>query len=220
MLPGGRDLHMDVKFPVDNYLRHLEADTDHDREVAAKAFLRDVRNRVKELSGRDYINADDTLDEVLLFIPNESVWAFIHEQDPQLIDIAMGQKVVLCSPVSLFAVLAVIRQAVDQTRLARTSDEILQCLSAFRQQWTKYADAVDNVEKRFGMAQKSLDDLTGTRRACARAPAGAHRRPPRGRGACRARPGPGRRRGRGPAPRHRRHPPVGCRRGRLIRPAH
>jgi DNA recombination protein RmuC len=163
-LPGGRLLHMDVKFPVDNYLRHLEADTDHEREATAKAFLRDVRNRVKELSGRAYIDADATLDEVLLFIPNESVWAFIHEQDPGLIDVAMHQKVVLCSPVSLFAVLAVIRQAVDQTRLARTSDEILQCLSAFRQQWTKYADAIDAVEKRFGMAQKSLDDLTGTRR--------------------------------------------------------
>jgi DNA recombination protein RmuC len=163
-MPGGRMLHMDVKFPVDNDLRHLEASTEHDREVAGKAFVRDVRNRVKELSGRSYIDADDTLDEVLLFIPNESVWAFIHEQDPQLLDIAMQQKVVLCSPISLFAVLAVIRQAVDQSRLARTSDEILQCLSAFRQQWTKYADAVDAVEKRFGMAQKSLDDLTGTRR--------------------------------------------------------
>ncbi|HEV7886052.1 MAG TPA: DNA recombination protein RmuC, partial [Acidimicrobiales bacterium] len=120
--------------------------------------------RVREISGRGYIDADRTLDEVLLFIPNESVWAFIHEQDPQLIDIAMGQKVVLCSPVSLFAVLAVIRQAVDQTRLARTSDEILQCLSAFRQQWSKYADAVDTVDKRFAAAQKGLDDLTGTRR--------------------------------------------------------
>jgi DNA recombination protein RmuC len=164
LLPGGRELHMDVKFPVDNYLRHLEAGTDHERDAAAKAFLKDVRNRVREISGRGYIDADRTLDEVLLFIPNESVWAFIHEQDPQLIDIAMGQKVVLCSPVSLFAVLAVIRQAVDQTRLARTSDEILQCLSAFRQQWSKYADAVDTVDKRFAAAQKGLDDLTGTRR--------------------------------------------------------
>jgi DNA recombination protein RmuC len=164
LLPGGRTLHMDVKFPVDNYLRHLEAATDHERDVAAKAFLKDVRNRVRELSGRAYIQPDATLDEVLLFIPNESVWAFIHEQDGQLIDVALRQKVVLCSPVSLFAVLAVIRQAVDQTRLSRTSDEILQCLSAFRQQWTKYAEAVDLVEKRFGLAQKGLDDLTGTRR--------------------------------------------------------
>jgi DNA recombination protein RmuC len=53
---------------------------------------------------------------------------------------------------------------VEQTRLARTSDEILQCLSAFRQQWTKYADAVDAVEKRFASVQKGFDDLTGTRR--------------------------------------------------------
>jgi DNA recombination protein RmuC len=164
LLPGGRALHMDVKFPVDNYLRHLEAESAPERDAAAKAFVRDVRNRVKELSGRSYIDEDVTLREVLLFIPNESVWAFIHEQDPQLIDLAMKQNVVLCSPVSLFAVLAVIRQAVDQTRLARTSDEILKCLSGFRQQWTKYADAVDAVEKKFASAQRSFDELTGPRR--------------------------------------------------------
>jgi DNA recombination protein RmuC len=155
---------MDVKFPVDNYLRHLEATTESERDSTAKAFLRDVKARVKELSGRGYIDADTTLDEVLLFIPNESVWAFIHERDPQLIDIALGQKVVLCSPVSLFAVLAVIRQAVEQTRLARTSDEILQCLSGFHQQWMKYAEAVDKVEKRFTAAQHGLEELTGPRR--------------------------------------------------------
>ena len=164
LLPGGRHLHMDVKFPVDNYLRHLEADNERDRDDAAKAFLRDVKNRVKELSGRDYIQADETLDEVLLFIPNESVWSFIHERDPQLIDLALRQRVVLCSPLSLFAVLAVIRQAVEQTKLARTSDEILQCLSAFHQQWNKYAEAVEVVEKRFTTAQRGLEELTGPRR--------------------------------------------------------
>lgn len=164
LLPGGRVLHMDVKFPVDNYLRHLEADTETDRENAAKAFLKDVRGRVKELSTRGYIDADSTLDEVLLFIPNESVWAFIHERDPQLIDVALGQKVVLCSPVSLFAVLAVIRQAVEQARLTRTSDEILQCLAGFGQQWTKFSDALDMVAKRFDTAQRGLEEVTGPRR--------------------------------------------------------
>ena len=120
---------------------------------------------MKELSGRTgYIDADATLDEVLLFIPNESVWAFIHERDPQLIDVALRQKVVLCSPVSLFAVLAVIRQAVEQTRLERTSNEILQCLAGFGQQWTKFADALDVVVKRFDTAQRGLEEVTGPRR--------------------------------------------------------
>lgn len=164
LLPGGRQLHMDVKFPVDNYLRHLEAATDPERDATAKAFLRDVRNRVKELSSRGYIDAETTLDEVLLFIPNESVWAFIHEQDPELIDVALRQKVVLCSPVSLFAVLAVIRQAVEQTRLARTSDEILQCLAGFGQQWGKFSEALDVLVKRFDTAQRGLEEVTGPRR--------------------------------------------------------
>lgn len=164
LLPGGRRLHMDVKFPIDNYLRHLEATSEADRVATAKAFVRDVRGRVKELTGRGYLDADTTIDAVLLFIPNESVWGFIHEHDPQLIDVALGQKVVLCSPVSLFGVLAVIRQAVDQAQLTRTSDEILQCLTGFRAQWTKYADAVDLVEKRFASAQRGIEELAGPRR--------------------------------------------------------
>src|SRR4029453_6992756 len=112
LMPGDRVLHMDVKFPVDNYLRHLEATTDAERDSYAKAFLRDVRGRVKELAGRTgYIDADTTLDQVLLFIPNGRGWAFTHGRDAELTDVAPRQKVVLCSPVSLFAVLAVIRQA-------------------------------------------------------------------------------------------------------------
>ena len=165
LMPGGRVLHMDVKFPVDNYLRHLEATTDAERDSHAKAFLRDVRNRVKEIAARTgYIDADSTLDQVLLFIPNESVWAFIHERDGQLIDVALEQKVVLCSPVSLFAVLAVIRQAVEQTQLARASDEILQCLAGFGKEWTKFSESLDKVVTHFDRAQRGLEDVTGTRR--------------------------------------------------------
>jgi len=164
LLPGGRHLHMDVKFPIDNYLRHLEAVTDAEREAMANAFVRDVRHRVKEVTGRGYLDADSTAGSVLLFIPNESVWGFIHERDPQLIDHALAQKVVLCSPVSLFAILAVIRQAVEQAQLSRTSDEILQCLTGFRVQWAKYAEAVDVVARRFTAAQRGLEELVGPRR--------------------------------------------------------
>ncbi|MGE3619504.1 MAG: DNA recombination protein RmuC [Acidimicrobiia bacterium] len=163
-LPGGRELHMDVKFPIDNYLRHLEAGDDAERDRSAQAFLRDVRNRIKDLAGRGYVQPDHTLDEVLLFIPNESVYAFIHEHDPDLVVVALRQKVVLCSPVTLFAVLAVVRQAVEHARLERTSDELLQCLGAFGQQWTKFSEALDTVVKRFDTAQRGLEELGGPRR--------------------------------------------------------
>ena len=56
-------MHMDVKFPLDNYVRYLEADNDLERKRYRDQFLRDVRDRVKELTTRGYLDAaDETVD--------------------------------------------------------------------------------------------------------------------------------------------------------------
>ncbi|MET0738336.1 MAG: DNA recombination protein RmuC, partial [Acidimicrobiales bacterium] len=102
LLPRDRVVHMDVKFPIAGYLRHLDASSDLERQQAAKQFVRDVRQRLKELAGRHYIDPTCTVDYLLVFIPNESVYAFIHEHDPELVDFALQQKAVLCSPTTLF----------------------------------------------------------------------------------------------------------------------
>jgi DNA recombination protein RmuC len=164
LLPKGLEMNMDVKFPIDNYLRYLDAVSDGDRSSALSAFQRDVRSRVKEITTRDYIDPERTVDHVLLFIPNESVYSFIHENDAELLDRAMAEKVVMCSPTTLFAVLAVVRQAVDNFQLERTSGEILTCLTRFRKQWDKFSEQVDRVGKSLTASQRAFDDLDGTRR--------------------------------------------------------
>src|SRR4029453_9810146 len=65
---------------------------------------------------------------------------------------------------TLFSVLAVIRQAVEQVQLQRTSDEILACLAAFEQQWGKFTDALDKVGRGLDTVRRGWDDLAGTRR--------------------------------------------------------
>ncbi|MCU1352008.1 MAG: hypothetical protein JWM05_1217 [Acidimicrobiales bacterium] len=164
LLPGDLLLHMDVKFPVDNYLRALDAVTPAEQAAAEQAFLRDVRNRVKELAGRGYIQPGVTVDHVLLFIPNEAVYGFVHERDPGLADLALRQKVVLCSPFTLFAVLGVIRQAVDAFRVSRASDEMLVCLGTFGEQWDRFSDQLDLVARRFDTVHRGLEELAGPRR--------------------------------------------------------
>ncbi|CAN5509253.1 hypothetical protein BH20ACT2_BH20ACT2_07750 [soil metagenome] len=164
LLPNDLLLHMDVKFPIDNYLRALEAGRPAERQAFEAAFLRDVRNRIGELAGRGYVDPPITVDYVLAFIPNEAVYAFVHEADPALVDTALAQKVVLCSPCSLFAVLAVIRQAVDAFALERTSDEILACLAGFADQWGRFSEQLDLVAKRMETAQRGFEDLAGPRR--------------------------------------------------------
>jgi DNA recombination protein RmuC len=125
LLPHGHLVHMDVKFPIDNYRRWLDVDDEEGRARYAKQFQRDVRLRVKELAERDYVDPETTVDYVLLFVPNESVYGFLHEHDDAIIDHAIAQKVVLCSPVTLFAVLAVIRQSVDNFLVERRSDALV-----------------------------------------------------------------------------------------------
>ncbi len=162
-LPNGHLVHMDVKFPIDNYLRWLEAETSQEREGFAKTFRRDVRQRVKDLSTRNYIDPETTLDYMLLFVPNESVYGFLHEHDPELVDLALRQKVVLCSPTSLFAVLAVIRQAVDNFLVERQSNEILNALTGLRMQWQRWSDPMGKMKRGLESAQKAYDDLAGPR---------------------------------------------------------
>ena len=164
LLPHDRVVHMDVKFPIAGYLRHLDASSDLERQQAAKQFVRDVRQRLKELAGRHYIDPTCTVDYLLVFIPNESVYAFIHEHDPELVDFALQQKVVLCSPTTLFAVLAVIRQAMDNFMVDQTSEQILRCLGAFTDQWEKLAEAIDKVGKQIETTQKAFGELNGPRR--------------------------------------------------------
>jgi hypothetical protein len=56
--PGDRVLHMDVKFPLENYVRYLEAASSPAERSAADGyrsqFTKDVRLRIKEVTTRDY----------------------------------------------------------------------------------------------------------------------------------------------------------------------
>lgn len=165
MLPKGLALNMDVKFPYDNYLRYLEAESQESRDHACKAFLKDVRARIREVASRSYIDPENgTVDYALLFIPNEQVYAFIHEQAPGVLDEALARRVILASPMTLYAVLAVIRQAVENFALEETSREILSLYGVFRKQWEAFLDRLDLLGKRLFEAQKEYDALVTTRR--------------------------------------------------------
>jgi DNA recombination protein RmuC len=164
LLPGDQVCHMDVKFPLDNYVRAIEARDDLERQRHVKQFRRDVRQRVTDLSQRHYEAAEGSLDVVLLFIPNEQVYAAIFEHDPQLLEGALARKVVLCSPCTLFAVLAVIRQAAETFRLQQRSREIVALLGGFAKQWGAFTEQMDRVGRKLDSLQKDYDAMATVRR--------------------------------------------------------
>lgn len=165
LLPRGHVLYLDVKFPLDGYVRHLQAATDAERAQHRTTFLRDVRAKVRDLAGRQYATAERrALRPVLLFIPNEAIFQFVHEHDAALVEEAMAAEIVLCSPLTLFAMLSVIRQAYESFVTEQTSDEILRVLGAFAEQWERFATHLDKLGERLESTQKLYGELNGVRR--------------------------------------------------------
>ncbi|RJR19705.1 MAG: DNA recombination protein RmuC [Nitrospiraceae bacterium] len=164
LMPNNLKINMDVKFPLDNYMLYLNASTDHERKRYREDLLRNTKTMIKQVTTRDYINpSDNTVDYVLVFIPNEQVYGFINESDNTLMDEAMKQKVVLCSPFTLYAVLAVIRQAVENFSLEKTASEILKLLGEFSKQWNAYKDKFRVMGERLDAARNEYDALITTR---------------------------------------------------------
>ena len=164
-LPGGKKVHMDVKFPLDNYLRFVEAEGEEERERCKTQFLRDVRLRIRDVSSREYVRPEDqTVDCLIVFIPNEQVFAFIHECDATIMDEAMARQVVLCSPVTLYAVLAVIRRGVENFHLEKTASRILTLFSSFYRQWNGFVGTMERMGKKIEEAQREYEALVSVRR--------------------------------------------------------
>jgi len=165
ILPENLKVNMDVKFPWDKYQEYTNVDGEIEKESAKRIFLSSVRARIKEVTTRDYINPDDnTVDYVLVFIPNEQVYAFIHECDSTILDDALKQKVVLCSPLTLYAMLALIRQAIDNFNLRKSSGEIQALLAGFNQQWGKFVGSMESMGKKLDSARDEFELMTSTRK--------------------------------------------------------
>ena len=164
-LPKEKKLNMDVKFPLASYERYINSELDEEQESHKKDFLRDVKLHIKAIASRAYVNpGEGTLDYVLMFIPNESIYGFINQEDTKLIDYALEKKVLLCSPLTLYAMLSLIYQATRNFAMEEKATEVMNLLNAFRLQWDKYVEVMDKMGRSLEAAQKDYNTMVGTRK--------------------------------------------------------
>ena len=157
-------LNMDVKFPIAHYEEYLAADDEELEKAKKKQFIDDVKIHVRAVNKRSYVDpAEDTLDFVLLFIPNESIYTFINREDPTLIDYALERKIVLCAPLTLYAILSLIRQSVRDFEVEQKAGQMQKLIQEFSRQWKNFREKLDAMGKSLGAAQNHFEGLQTTR---------------------------------------------------------
>ncbi len=124
-LPEGRDVVVDVKTPLDAYLVAVEAPTDEARAAALKRHAQHVAERVRLLSSKNYAAQFANAPQfVVLFLPGDQFLSAALDQQPDLLDRAMGADIILTTPSTLLALLKAVHSGWQNMRLAENAERI------------------------------------------------------------------------------------------------
>jgi DNA recombination protein RmuC len=163
-MPDGVKINVDAKFPYQNLVKMSEADNKEEKERFKKLFEQDIKTKIKEVTTREYINPEEnTVDFVILFIPNEMIFSFIYDRFPELWQDAMSKKVILAGPFSFTAILRMVHQAYDNFRYQKNVANIIGYIKKFAEEFDSYNKGFKDIGVSIESLQKKYTIVDTTR---------------------------------------------------------
>ncbi|HEY3961455.1 MAG TPA: DNA recombination protein RmuC [Gaiellaceae bacterium] len=154
----GQLIPVDSKFPLDNYQRIVEAESDDERLLHEKAFARDVRNHVESIA-RKYIRpAEGTYDFAFMYVASEAVYYELACGKHGALDHAHAQRVFPVSPSTFTAYLQVIALGLRGMQIEQRAEEVMAYVAELGNDFDRFVGDFETIGTHLGHAQKKYGE--------------------------------------------------------------
>ena len=162
-LPGGKQIVVDAKAPLEAFLDAQEAADDDTRAARLQAHARQVRAHMDKLGGKAYWEPlGDSPEMVVMFLPGETLFSAALEHDLGLIEHGLRQHVLLASPITLIALLTTVPHSWRQEVLTENYREVARLGREFYERLATFADRLDDVRKKLDGAVQAYSEAAGS----------------------------------------------------------
>lgn len=164
-LPNNRELIIDAKCSLNDYVLFCNSENNNDQENALKRLTSALKNHIDTLSERKYpqLNKFNSPNLVFMFIPAEGPLIAALNEDPNIISYALKKHVAITTPSTLLSSLTIAKELWDLEESNKHSKELIKKiekiyvkLCLFLESFSKVGNNLDKASQSFTQATKQL----------------------------------------------------------------
>jgi DNA recombination protein RmuC len=146
---------VDSKFPLESYRALI---SDEDKKIAKRQFRADILKHIKDIHDK-YIIPGETADSALMFLPSEAIYAELHTNYTDIVQISFEHKVWIVSPTTMMATLNTLRGILKDARLQEQSHIIQSEVSKLKQDVLRLSTRTQKLSSHFKQCQDDVSQI-------------------------------------------------------------